>query len=152
MNRPVFSSALCESWKRDSVLLEIPDIRKVTALNLVLQVADQREVAHVAARHGSRIADCHQKIRESIFKHLREPCDKRVPRCKRRILQKKRRSLNTNKRLRRLFHDISHSIQVCEHIHTWESDSLTVKPMVFQVRVISRTWKSGSFGPLDLQP
>ena len=65
---------------------------------------------------------------------------------------KKRRSLNTNKRLRRLFHDISHSIQVCEHIHTWESDSLTVKPMVFQVRVISRTWKSGSFGPLDLQP
>lgn len=38
----------------------------------------------------------------------------------------------------------AHSTQVCEHIHTWKSNSLAIKPMVFQVRLISRTWKSGT--------
>lgn len=38
----------------------------------------------------------------------------------------------------------AHSTQVCEHIHTWKSNSLAIKPMVFQVRLVSRTWKSGT--------
>lgn len=38
----------------------------------------------------------------------------------------------------------AHSTQVCEHIHTWKSYSLAIKPMVFQVRLVSRTWKSGT--------
>lgn len=38
----------------------------------------------------------------------------------------------------------AHSTLVCEHIHTWKSNSLAIKPMVFQVRLVSRTWKSGT--------
>lgn len=38
----------------------------------------------------------------------------------------------------------AHSTQVREHIHTWKSNSLAIKPMVFQVRLVSRTWKSGT--------
>ena len=38
----------------------------------------------------------------------------------------------------------AHSTQVCEHIHTWNTNSLAVKPTAFQVRLVSRTWKSGT--------
>ena len=34
--------------------------------------------------------------------------------------------------------------QVREHLRTWDTNSLTVKRMSFQVRMVLHTWKSGT--------
>ena len=33
---------------------------------------------------------------------------------------------------------------MCEYIHTWNANSLVIRLMVFQVRMVYRTWKSGT--------